>query len=99
MEPRIKEFFNNVWSLWTTANNDQRIFLVSLVAVVAFVSFIQMMHFRWRIINRQEIKKVRHYAALKQVLSLEEKDAVRKLPDGIRPNSKSRITEGKSNSL
>jgi hypothetical protein len=69
VEARTLEFGNNVKELWLDANFDQRAFLVILSSFVFFFFLLSVLWIRWRIGNRVEIRKVKHFAAMRSVLT------------------------------
>lgn len=66
VEARMFEFGGNVKDLWLGANSDQRIFLIILASFVFLFFLLSVLWLRWRIINRAEIRKVYHFAAMRE---------------------------------
>jgi hypothetical protein len=69
VEARTLEFGSNVKELWMGANSDQKAFLVAMSVFVFFFFLVSALWVRWRIINRVEIRKVKHFAAMRSVLT------------------------------
>jgi hypothetical protein len=68
IQARAAEFAKNVGELWLHANNDQRIFIVTLVIFSLSFFLLAMLVLRWRIVNRREIRRMRHLALLRSNL-------------------------------
>jgi len=69
---RIEQFGRNVWDLWQTSNNDQRIFLAALVGVAGVLLVLTFYAAVWRFKNRHELRKMWHYAAMRHYIKREE---------------------------
>lgn len=67
-EARMFEFGGNVKDLWAGANFDQRIFLAILASFGFLFFLLSVLWLRWRIANRVEIRKVKHFAAMREVI-------------------------------
>lgn len=68
VQARIGEFNGNVADLWEMANPDQRVFLITLASLSLLFFLTVTLLARWRIVNRQEIKKVRHFATMRSII-------------------------------
>jgi len=77
IQARMGEFNGNVANLWAIANSDQRIFLITMASLSLLFFLTAILVARWRIVNRYEIRKVKHFVAMRSVL-LDE-------PEGISP--------------
>ncbi len=63
---RIEVFLQNVTTLWAMSNLDQRIFLVTMICLaIGFLALSCYVAYWWWV-NRHELKKVRHYTALRR---------------------------------
>ena len=64
-QARMGLFFDNVKELWLQSNNDQRIFIAILLSFSVLFFLLALLWLKWRIVNRAEIRKVQHHAALR----------------------------------
>lgn len=67
-EARMAEFGGNVKDLWLDSNSDQRGFLIALLSLAFLFFLLSVLWVRWRITNRVEIRKVRHFAAMRDFI-------------------------------
>lgn len=68
VQARIGEFNRNVADLWEMANPDQRVFLMTLASLSLLFFLTVTLLARWRIVNRHEIKKVKHLSAMRSLI-------------------------------
>lgn len=74
---RTSEFFGNIWELWEISNTDQRWFLVTLIGIVVILSTLIIRHVHWRIVNRVEIRKVKHFSNVRRYLETTNKETAK----------------------